>query len=254
MNTNTNTKKSGAAVVASEKITEAVARFAKYRDAYYKANDAAREATRKHCQQWSETGHGNKARYNAMIEASRVKESAGLACSFAREIVREMLAAEAVKAYADTIGGFVGKSAGPKTCEKVYKEIADRLEGRGFRGVRVWFGSLIYGRKFSKIEISAEGLNGSENVTLYGKYGDNGCGNELTDTENRFNGRELCGHEFPTDDRTPEQFAADFIAAEEELEQLRKDYEKDRDKIAQRVRVGAVRPRSWHTVEDQRNA
>ena len=252
MNTkNTNT---GAAVVASEKITEAVNAFAKYREASQKANDAAHEVMCKHYQEWREDGHGNKDRYNAMVKASRAKEKAYLACTFAREIVREMLAAEAVKAYTDTICAYVGKSAGPKTCEKVCKEIADRLECRGFRGVRVWFNSLIYGGRLSCVNVDAEGLSGSYKVTICGKYGDNGGGNELTDNDNHFNGRELNGRDFPSDERTPEQFAADFIAAEEELEALRKECEAKRDEIAKRARFGSARPRSWHIVDDSREA
>ena len=244
----------GAAVVASEKITEAVNAFAKYREASYKSREASREATQKHYQELRDDVRGNKELYNAMVKASREEEKAWLACSFCREIVRGMLEAETVKAYGEIIGGFVGKFAGPKTCRKLYNAISERLELRGFRGVSVWFCSPLYGGRLSRVEVSAEGLNGSENVTIYGKYGDNGGGDELTDKQNRFNGRPLNGGKFEADERTPEQFAAEFIAAEEELEKMRKDYDAKRKEIEQRVRVGAVRPRSWHTVEDQRNA
>lgn len=225
------------------KITDAVARFATYRDTSRKAYDAALEAS----------AVRNSTRHDRMIAAYRAKESAEIACAYAREIVREMLAAEAVKAYADIIGAYVGKPAGPKTRETVSGKIAARLEERGFRGVRVWFSSSYCGG-ISSIAIDGEGLYGSQIVNVYGEYDNQSSGNSLVDSLNRFNGRALSKHDFPTDERTPEQFAKDFLAAEDEIDKLRKECEAKREEIANRVRIGSIRPRSWHVTTDRREA
>ena len=228
-------------------IAAIVAQFEEYTSKVNAAKTAKEEARRRF-DSLSDKQAARRDNWRKLADAGAVAERATICEAFTREKVRAALAAEVCDAYAAIIPAYVGKPCGEKTREKIGAAISERLNGRGFKGARVWFACDWQGVAV-KIEANADGVAYAHGVTIYPEYGEK---KNLVDEANKINGNKLNPRTFPDDARTPEQFADDFAKAEADAQKLREEVNEKIKAIISPARFGSIIPRHFSTSDENR--
>lgn len=212
------------------------------------AAKSAKDAARRRFDNMSEAQASRRVNWRKLADAEAAEDRAIICEAFTREKVRAALAAEVCDAYAAIIPAYVGKPCGEKTRDKIGAAISERLNRRGFKGVRVWIDTDFQGVA-DKIKANASGVAYVHGVTIWPEYGEK---KNLVDGENKINGNKLNAHEFPDDPRTPEQFADDFAKAEEDAQKLRDEVNEKIKAITAPARFGFIVPRHFSTSDGSR--
>ena len=183
----------------------------------------------------------DEKRVEALAAAEYRKEVAGIVCKVYAEKLNRAVIREAAEKLPAIMAKYQGKAAGPKTREKVCKEIKEALSAK-----YVYFGQPYSCAGYCDgVEITVEvpGMYNGFSVKIEAldgeRYG------EIIGKDNKFkSGQEWI---IPTGEENPEEWAVQFIKARQDLEEKARQAENEFSEIRNKWRFGVELP--LYTVE-----